>query len=83
MKFGKLLIGYSIKKDELRLQILENELANTTQSNISISEYFMKIKNICSKISLLNPKEAISEGHIRKNIIRGLKSKYIPFIISI
>jgi len=33
------------KKDEARLQILENELANTTQGNLSISEYFLKIKN--------------------------------------
>jgi len=34
------------KKDETRLQILENELANTTQGNLSISEYFLKFKNL-------------------------------------
>ena len=48
------------KKNESRLQILENELANTIQDNLSISEYFLKIKNLCSEISLLNLKEAIS-----------------------
>lgn len=30
------------KKNEARLQILENELANTTQGNLSISEYFFE-----------------------------------------
>ncbi|XP_059291017.1 uncharacterized protein LOC132044532 [Lycium ferocissimum] len=39
------------KKDEARLQILENELANTTQGNLSIAEYFLRIKNLCSEIS--------------------------------
>ena len=34
------------KKNEARLQILENELANTTQGNLSILEYLLKIKNL-------------------------------------
>ncbi|XP_070003476.1 uncharacterized protein [Nicotiana sylvestris] len=71
------------KKDEARLQILENELANTTQGNLSIAEYFLKVKNLCSEISLLNPDEAISEARIRRIIIRGLKPEYIPFVTSI
>jgi len=57
------------KKNEVRLQILENELANTTQSNLSISEYFLKVKNLCSEISLLNTEEAISIAGIRRIII--------------
>jgi len=44
MKFGRLLTHSSNKKDEARPQILENELANTMQSNLSISNYFLKIK---------------------------------------
>jgi len=71
------------KKDEARLQILENELANTTQDNLSISEYFLKIKNLCLEISLLNPEEAISEARIRRIIIQGLKREYIPYVTSI
>ncbi|XP_016498615.1 uncharacterized protein LOC107817324 [Nicotiana tabacum] len=71
------------KKDEARLQILENELANTTQGNLSIAEYFLKVKNLCSEFSLLNPDEAISEARIRRIIIRGLKPEYIPFVTSI
>ncbi|XP_060190669.1 uncharacterized protein LOC132619940 [Lycium barbarum] len=71
------------KKDEARLQILENELVNTIQGNLSIAEYFLKIKNLCSEISLLNPDEAISEARMRRIIIRDLKSEYIPFVTSI
>ncbi|XP_019227164.1 PREDICTED: uncharacterized protein LOC109208498 [Nicotiana attenuata] len=71
------------KKDEARLQILENELANTTQGNLSIAEYFLKVKNPCFEISLLNPDEAISEARIRRIIIRGLKPEYISFVTSI
>lgn len=50
------------KKNETRLQILENELANANRGNLSIVEYFLRIKNLCSEISLLNPDEAISEA---------------------
>ncbi|XP_070007239.1 uncharacterized protein [Nicotiana sylvestris] len=71
------------KKDEAHLQILENKLANTTQGNLSIAEYFLKVKNLCSKISLLNPDEAISGARITRIIIRGLKAEYISFVISI
>jgi len=62
---------------------LENEIANTTQDNLSISEYFLKIKNPCSEISLLNSKEAISEARIRRIIIQRLKSEYISYVTSI
>ncbi|XP_070025820.1 uncharacterized protein [Nicotiana sylvestris] len=71
------------KKDEARLQILENELANPTQGNLSIAEYFLKVKNLCFETSLLNPEEAISEARIRRIIIRNLKPEYIPFVTSI
>ncbi|KAH0740723.1 hypothetical protein KY290_033766 [Solanum tuberosum] len=36
----KTLDRFFNEKNEARLQILENELANTTQGNLSIDEYF-------------------------------------------
>lgn len=69
------------KKNEAQLQILENELANITQGNLFIAEYFLKIKNLCSEISLLNLEEAISEARMRRIIVRSLKSEYIPFVM--
>ena len=71
------------KKNEARLQILENELANTTQGNLFIVEYFLKIKNLYSEISLLNREEAISKARMRRIVIRGLKPEYILFLTSI
>jgi hypothetical protein len=50
------------KKDVAQLQLLENELANTTQGDISISQFFLKIKNLCSEISALDSEEPISEA---------------------
>ena len=71
------------KKDVSRLQMLENELANATQGELSISQFFVKIKNLCSEISLLDPDEPISEARLRRHIVRGLKPEYTPFITSI
>lgn len=71
------------KKDVSRLQMLENELANATQGELSISQFFVKIKNLCSEISLLDPDEPIFEARLRRHILRGLKVEYTPFITSI
>ena len=71
------------RKNEARLQILGNELANLTQGNFSIVECFLKIKKLCFEISLLNSEEAISKARMRKIVICGLKSEYILFVTSI
>lgn len=52
------------KKNEEQLQILKNELVNTSQGNLFMSDTFLQIKNIYLEISLLNPEEVIFEGHI-------------------
>lgn len=38
------------QKNAMRLQVLENELAGMVQGNLSISEYFVKVKNLCYKV---------------------------------
>lgn len=59
------------EKDVARLQLLENELANTSQGNLSISQYFLEIKNLRPEISILDPEEPISEAWMKRHIIRG------------
>ncbi|XXG86593.1 hypothetical protein AAC387_Pa11g1455 [Persea americana] len=71
------------KKNTARLQFLENELAMTTQGGMSISEFFLRIKNICTEISELDPDEKISEARVRRFIIRGLNKEYTPFVTAI
>ncbi|KAH7857932.1 hypothetical protein Vadar_018048 [Vaccinium darrowii] len=54
------------KKHTARLQMLENELANTTQGNMTIAQYFQKIKSIYSEISEIDKEEPISEARLRR-----------------
>ncbi|XP_062079284.1 uncharacterized protein LOC133783653 [Humulus lupulus] len=42
------------KKNDVRLQLLKNELLFITQRDITISQYFTKIKSLCCKISTLD-----------------------------
>ncbi|CAE5962242.1 unnamed protein product [Arabidopsis arenosa] len=71
------------KKNEARLQLLENELANAKQGESSISEFFIKVKNLCSEINSLNPEESISDARLKRFIIRGLRPEYTPFVTSV
>ncbi|XP_020258516.1 uncharacterized protein LOC109834912 [Asparagus officinalis] len=49
----------------------------------SISEFFIKVKNLCSEINTLNPEESISEARLKRSIIRGLRPEYTPFVTSV
>ena len=77
------LNGLFNKKDVAQLQLLENELANTTQGDLTISYFFLKTKNLCSEISALDSEEPISEARMKWHIIRGLKREYIPYVTPI
>lgn len=68
------------RKNTTRLQFLENELAMLKQGGISISKYFLRVKNICAKISEIDEKEKINEARLRQYFIYGLKKEYGPFI---
>ncbi|KAL8153640.1 hypothetical protein V2J09_011400 [Rumex salicifolius] len=65
------------------LQVLENEIGTIAQGQMSISQYFMKVKNICHEISQLDKESAISEARMRRIIIRGLRPEYNSFITAI
>ena len=60
------------KENTAQLQFLENEAASAIQGELHISQYFLKINNLCFEISLLEPEEAISEARMKRYIIRGL-----------
>ncbi|KAJ4951697.1 hypothetical protein NE237_028529 [Protea cynaroides] len=70
------------KKNTARLQMLENEIGSINQGNLTISNYFMKVKMICQEIFQLNEESKISEAKQRRIIIRGLKQEYSSFIIA-
>ncbi|KAJ0100063.1 hypothetical protein Patl1_21759 [Pistacia atlantica] len=77
------LESLNTQKNTMRLQYLDNELAGMTQGNLSISDYFLKIKNLCAEISELDPQERISDSRQRCYLIRGLRKEFMPFISSV
>ncbi|KAG6384430.1 hypothetical protein SASPL_155755 [Salvia splendens] len=67
----------------MRLLFLENVLAGTIQNKLTISEYFLKVKSLCSEISELDAEGAVKEARLRLYLIRGLREEFMPFISSI
>ncbi|XP_068666666.1 uncharacterized protein [Aristolochia californica] len=71
------------KKNDVRLQLLENELLSTAQHDMTIIDYFHKMKSICGEISELDPKAPIGEPRIKRIITHGLRPEYRGFIAAI
>ena len=71
------------QKNPMRLQFLKNELDRMIQGNLSIPEYFVKVKTLCYEVSKLDSKEPISDAHLRRYITRGLRKEFMPFISSV
>uniref|UniRef100_A0A2N9J1Z6 CCHC-type domain-containing protein n=1 Tax=Fagus sylvatica TaxID=28930 RepID=A0A2N9J1Z6_FAGSY len=71
------------KKNNVRLQLLENELMSIAQRNMTITQYFTKVKSLCCEISELDPASNISKSRIRRIIIHGLRPEYRSFIAAV
>ncbi|GMI78881.1 hypothetical protein HRI_001557400 [Hibiscus trionum] len=64
------------KKNETRLQLLESELLSIMQRNMTIAQYFHKVKSLCREISELDPEAPIGETRMKRVIIHGLRPEY-------
>ena len=71
------------KKNDTRLQLLEIELLSISQRDMTIAQYFHKVKSISRQITELDPKFAIVESRIKRIIIHRLRPEYRSFIIAI
>ena len=71
------------KKNEAHLQLLEKELSGISQANMTIGQFFTKVKSICREISELAPDEKVGEARMRRIIINSLRPKYHGFIAAI
>ncbi|KAJ9556278.1 hypothetical protein OSB04_010892 [Centaurea solstitialis] len=60
------------KKNDTRLQLLENELLSISQRDMTVAQYFHKVKSMCREISELDPKSVIGEDRMKRIIIHGL-----------
>lgn len=77
-----LLVLFS-KKNETKLQLLENELMSLVQQDMTIPQYFHKVKSVCREISELNPQARIEEPRMKRIIIHGLKLEFRSFVAAI
>ncbi|CAN6708200.1 unnamed protein product [Malus baccata var. baccata] len=71
------------KRNDTRLQRLENELLSMAQRDMMIAEYFHKVKSICREIYELDPSATIVESRIKRIIIHGLRPEYTGFISAV
>ncbi|CAB4316665.1 unnamed protein product [Prunus armeniaca] len=71
------------RRNDIRLQLLENELLSVAQCDMTIAQYFQKVKSICSEISELDPTSAIVDSRIKRIVIHGLRPKYQDFIATV
>ena len=71
------------KKNDVRLQLLENKVMSMAQRDMMITQYFTKVKSLCREISELDPVSNISESRMRRIIIHGLRPEYSSFVAAI
>ncbi|KAJ4748220.1 Zinc-binding dehydrogenase family protein [Rhynchospora pubera] len=71
------------KKNTSRLQLLERELMNISQGNMTVSEYFLKVKNLCREIEQLDANAKIGEDRMRRIIINGMRPEFGAFVTAI
>ncbi|XP_071712371.1 uncharacterized protein [Rutidosis leptorrhynchoides] len=71
------------KKNDTKLQLLESELLSVAQRDMTIAQYFHKVKSLCREISELDPEAPIGEARMKRIIIHGLKSEFRSFVAAI
>lgn len=62
-----------IEENNTKLQLLENELLMIVQLNVTIAQYFHKVKLIHSEISELLLIAAFRESRIKRIIVHSLR----------
>jgi hypothetical protein len=59
------------KKNDVKLQLLENELFPVNQNELSIPQYFHKVKTLCREIGELDPQAKIGEPRMKRTLFMG------------
>ena len=77
------LVELFSKKNDTRLQLLENELLLVVQRDLTIAQYFHKVKSLCREISELDPEAQIGEARMKRIIIHGLRLEFRGFVAAV
>ncbi|KAJ0546766.1 putative RNA-directed DNA polymerase [Helianthus annuus] len=78
-----ILVTLYSKKNDSKLQLLENELLSVSQRDLTIPQYFHKIKTLCREIGELDPESKIGEARMKRIIIHGLKQEFRSFVAAV
>lgn len=54
-----------------------------SQKDLSVPQYFHKVKSLCREITELDPQAPIGEAKVRRIIIHDLKPEFRSFVIAI
>ncbi|RVW66748.1 hypothetical protein CK203_066377 [Vitis vinifera] len=73
----------SQKKNDTRLQLLESELLSIVQRDLTIAQYFHKVKTLCREISELDLEAPIGETRMKRIMIHGLRPEFRGFVAAI
>ncbi|GMP77490.1 hypothetical protein CsSME_00033756 [Camellia sinensis var. sinensis] len=71
------------KKNDTRLQLLESELLSVAQRDLTITQYFHKVKLLCREISELDPEAQIGETRVKRTTIHGLRLEFRSFVATV
>ena len=71
------------KKNDTRLQLLESKLLSVAQRDLTIAQYFHKVKMLCREISELDLEAPIGETRMKRIIIHGLRPEFRGFVAAI
>ncbi|XP_076905903.1 uncharacterized protein LOC143561814 [Bidens hawaiensis] len=71
------------KKNDAKLQLLENELLLITQKDLTIPQYFHKVKTLCREIRELDPKARVGDARMKRILIHGLRTEFRSFVAAV
>ncbi|KAL0451640.1 UNVERIFIED_CONTAM: hypothetical protein Slati_1142100 [Sesamum latifolium] len=71
------------KKNDTKLHLIESELLLVAQRDLTIAQYFHKVKSLCREISKLDPEAPIGEARMKRIFIHGLKPEFRSFVTAV
>ena len=71
------------KKNDTKLQLLESELLSVAQRDMTIAQYFHKVKTLCREITELDLEAPIGNTRMKRIIVHGLKLEFRSFVAAI
>ncbi|XP_048138589.1 uncharacterized protein LOC125315994 [Rhodamnia argentea] len=71
------------KKNDTKHQLLESEVLSVMQRDMTVTQYFHKVKTLCREITELDPKAPIGDTRMKRIIIHGLKPEFGSFVVAI